>query len=745
MRRALLLFATVLLAPIAATTGSAATLAGKVHGIVTDSAGVALPNATVIVAELGRATTTDAEGKFTIRGVPVGDYHLSVMLLGYAPGHLVVRVPAEDSEVLATIRLTATPLRLTAMVVAASPTGTESDRLTQAALELSGRSLSRALGSSVAASLAGEPGVSQRYSGPVATMPVIRGLTGDRILILQDGERAGDLASSAADHGISVDPLAAQRLEVVRGPATLLYGNSALGGVVNVVSNDIPTAVPGHFEGYVATQGETVTPGGAFSAGGTMAVGDRSAVSVRAGLRELGGLRTGGGTTLSGTDSRALNATVGYGLIGERANAGLALRVYDFEYGIPSAPGDPRAGVRLNGRRVGLSGKGGVQLRSRRISYLRVEGTVQDFAQDEIEPGGEVGTSFSLKTQTLNAQATTGFGRVKGALGVQGLFKQYAASGEEALTPGANSVGLGIFLFQEIALSRLRDHDSGTQLQIGARWDRYAISSDAGNAKFGPAQTSAFNNFSGSLGASVRLSDAFSLSGSLASAFRAPTVEELHSNGVHAANGSYDVGNPSLRAERSLGAELIARLRSGRVSAQVAAYSNAISNYVTTDFLSDTIVDGTPMPLARFVQANASLRGVEGSIETRVGEAWVASLSGDLVRGALADGGGPLPFLPPARIGGGLRWELARRFVATDIRHGFKQDRVTGGVDAATAAYTLVNVSAGQQWLVGNVLHRMTLRVDNLADARYFDAASRIKRFAANPGRNVSLIYQLQF
>ncbi|MBX9854498.1 MAG: TonB-dependent receptor plug domain-containing protein [Gemmatimonadaceae bacterium] len=391
------MFATVLLAPIAATTGSAATLAGKVHGIVTDSAGVALPNATVIVAELGRATTTDAEGKFTIRGVPVGDYHLSVMLLGYAPGHLVVRVPAEDSEVLATIRLTATPLRLTAMVVAASPTGTESDRLTQAALELSGRSLSRALGSSVAASLAGEPGVSQRYSGPVATMPVIRGLTGDRILILQDGERAGDLASSAADHGISVDPLAAQRLEVVRGPATLLYGNSALGGVVNVVSNDIPTAVPGHFEGYVATQGETVTPGGAFSAGGTMAVGDRSAVSVRAGLRELGSLRTGGGTTLSGTDSRALNATVGYGLIGERANAGLALRVYDFEYGIPSAPGDPQAGVRLNGRRVGLSGKGGVQLRSRRISYLRVEGTVQDFAQDEIEPGGEVGTSFSLK------------------------------------------------------------------------------------------------------------------------------------------------------------------------------------------------------------------------------------------------------------------------------------------------------------------------------------------------------------
>jgi iron complex outermembrane receptor protein len=118
---------------------------------------------------------------------------------------------------------------------------------------------------------------------------------------------------------------------------------------------------------------------------------------------------------------------------------------------------------------------------------------------------------------------------------------------------------------------------------------------------------------------------------------------------------------------------------------------------------------------------------------------------GDLVRGEFSDGGA-LPFMPPARLGGGLRWESRGRFLSGDLRHGFAQERVSGGeVDVATPAYTLVNISAGRQWIAGNILHQLTLRVDNVGDTRYFDAASRIKRFAANPGRNVSIVDQVQF
>ena len=151
------------------------------------------------------------------------------------------------------------------------------------------------------------------------------------------------------------------------------------------------------------------------------------------------------------------------------------------------------------------------------------------------------------------------------------------------------------------------------------------------------------------------------------------------------------------------------------------------------------------MPVNRFTQADAQLAGLEASLEARIGGPFVASLMGDLVRGEFTDGG-PLPFMPPARIGGGVRMERGRWSASADVRHALAQDRVTGGdVDIATDAYTLVNLSAGTQWLVGNVLHQVTLRADNVGDVRYFDAASRIKRFAANPGRNVSLVYRVNF
>ncbi len=755
IRRApVLALLTSLFSPVAAAAAGPSVLpapatAPAVFGTVVDSAGVPLFNATVIVAEVSRATTTNAQGEFVLRGLPAGEYHLSITLIGYAPGHTVVRLPAEGEDVRVRVVMNRTPLRLNSVVVSASPTGTETERLTTAALELSGRALARTIGSSVASTLASEPGVSQRYGGPAATMPVIRGLTGDRILILQDGDRSGDLASSASDHGVSVDPLAAQRIEVVRGPASLLYGNNALGGVVNVVSNDIPTSVPTHLEGYVGSQSESVTPGAAVSAGITTGLGTHGALAVRGGYRDMGSLRTGGAFTLDGTDSRAINASLGYGFVGERGNAGLALKTYDFDYGIPAPAGDPEAGIRIEGRRTGVSARSGVQLGRAALPYLRVEATAQDYAHDEVEPDGAIGTHFQLRTQTMNAQATTAFGRFKGALGLQGLFKQYAATGEEALTPAANSSGIGAFIYQEIELSEGEGHEAGhkggSQLQFGARWDNYSIVSRTGDPKFGPGRTTDFSNASGSVGLSYSVTEVVTVSGSVARAFRAPTVEELYSNAFHAAAGTYDVGNAALEAETSTGAEAILRVGGARVTAQFSAYVNRVANYVTPDIVGDTLVDAELVPLNRFTQADAQLSGLEAMLETRLGSSVVASVMGDVVRGEFVDGGA-LPFMPPARVGGGLRWENARFSASGDVKHGFAQDRVTGGaVDVATDAYTLVNLSAGTQWLVGSILHRLTLRADNLGDVRYFDSASRIKSFAANPGRNVSLVYQVQF
>lgn len=729
----------------ASTAHAAAPFSPAITGIVRDSSGTPLGLVQVMIAEAGRTTSTNDEGKFTFRGLPPGTYHLTTLLIGYKPGHAVVLLPASGADVQVTITMIGTTLRLQAVsVTAASNTG-EAAGVAQATTELSGAALQRSIGNSLAQTLSSEPGMAMRYNGPAATMPVIRGLTGDRILVLQDGARSGDLSSAAVDHATSIDPLASQRIEVVRGPASLLYGNNALGGVVNVISNDIPTDVPGHVDGSVAVQTESVNPGGAFNAGVLVPVSRSVAVSVRGGMRRTDPVKIGGGGTLPGTSTRSWNTVVGLGVVRDKAQAGIAFKAYDNNYGLPAETPES-GGIRIDGHRYELAGRLALNTGWTGLGQLRFDGAAQDYAHDELEADGAIGTAFRLKTQTVGVTAPTRFGRLSGTIGAQGLFKQYAATGEEALTPAANSSAGGAFLFQELPLRAATgaDDEGGPRLQLGARYDAYRIASKAGVAKFGPARTIDLTSVSGSLGVAIPVNAHVSLSGSVARGFRAPTVEELFSNAVHEATGSYELGNPQLQAEHSLGLDAVLRIEGSTLSGQFSAYANQVQNYVAPDVTRDTVVDGETMPLARYGQQDASLRGVEAQLELKATPTLVVGLMGDLTHGGFSNGA-PLPFMPAARLGGSMRWNNGRFNIGTDARRVMKQTDVTGGQDAVTDAYTLVNISAGLNLMRAARLHTLTLRLDNVGDVKYYDATSRIKSFAANPGRNAAMVYKVMF
>lgn len=751
-----------------------------VAGVVRDANGAPLPNVQIHLTTLQRTTTSDALGNFFFRGLNPGRYHLDSYFLGFAPGHAEFEVPATGDTVHVVIVMQQTPLRLQSVQVTAVATG-DTRTATQSTVELSGQALARNVGATVAQTLAAEPGLAVRFNGPAASAPMIRGLTGDRILMLQDGQRAGDLSSSSADHAVTVDPLAAQRVEVVRGPASLLYGNNALGGVVNVVQNDIPTEIPSSVQGYLAGQAESVTPGGAGSMSVTLPVAGSWAVTVRGNARSLDDMRAGGGgPRLANSHSRNHSGTLGVGYVGSRLTGGLAYRGNAFDYGIPAPANDPELGAHIDGRRDELVGRSEFNFGKSGVRSIRVDGTAQWYSHDEIEPTGDVGTSFTLRTQTLNALARTGYGRLSGAMGAQTLLKQYAATGEEALTPAANSNSVGAFLFQELALRGDVPVERSPSVQLGARVDYYGIESlDSDDAKFGAGRSRSFTNFSGSLGAGLPLAGGVTLSGSLSRAFRAPTVEELFSNGFHHAAGSYDVGDPGLRAETNTGAEAVLRLQAGNVSGQFSAYLNRIDNYITPHFVGDTLLhvghdhdnadpadeehdELTPVPLNRYTQADAALRGLEGQLELRVARHFVLGAMGDLVRGDFRGSRDPLPFLPAARVGASARYDDGHFSIGADTRHAFARDRASAAatcpiagqvvddtpescVDLPTPAYTLVNLSAGYNRIVGGYVHSITLRADNVGDVRYWDASSRLKRFAPNPGRNLSVVYKVLF
>jgi iron complex outermembrane receptor protein len=747
-RRALVALAAVLAgagAAHAAPAPDSVELAPPIVGTVRDAAGNGLPNARIVINELNRSILSANDGSFVIRAIRPGTYHLDVTLLGYAPSHAVVTVPVDGPDVRVEIVLRPTVLSLEGINVTASPRSADPLNITQSTVELSGKALERNLGTNVAQTLASQPGLSTRYGGPAASTPVIRGLAGERVLVVQNGQRTGDLSSTSADHALSVDPLAASRIEVVRGPASLLYGNNALGGVVNVISTDIPTTIPGEVSGFFAAQGESVNPGGALTGELTMPLGETFAISARGGGRRVEDVRTGGGGTLDNTFYNNLYGTAGLGYVTEQVQGGLSFGGYTFDYGLPAPPGAEEAGVSIEGNRLEANGRATVAFGDRGFTTLRLDANAQRYRHDEIEPEGEVGTRFRLDTQTGNLTAKTRFGRFDGAVGVSALRKDYSPEGEEALTPGAESRTGGVFVYQELPLGAEAD---GPSLQVGARYDVYHVRPDeTDDERFSEVRDREFSNFSGSLGLNVPVTDQLSASLSVAQSFRAPTVEELFSNAFHHAVGTYDVGDPDLELEVNRGAEAVLRAQSERINAQVAAFYSRIDNYITPEVVGDTAIfdehegEEIGVPLNRFRQDDAHLRGLEGQVEAVVGRNVVLGVMGDLVRGDFIDGG-PLPFMPAARVGGSARWDDGTYSLGLEARHAFEQERAEP-TEFRTDPYTLVNASAGLSLRRGGRIHSIVLRADNLLDEEYREPTSRI--LVPSPGRNLSLVYRILF
>lgn len=712
-----------------------------VVGRVVDEAGTGLAQALVLDEGSGRMVETDAAGRFQLRSLPSGRHRLRVTLLGYAPVVREVEVAATGRLPEVVIALTSTPLSLPGLQVTGTAMGRDPLAVTQSTAQLSGKLLERELSTTLAETLRSQPGLSVRYNGPAAAAPVVRGLTGDRVLILQDGQRTADLSGSADDHGVTIDPLAAQRIEVVRGPATLLYGNNALGGVVNVISGDLPTMLPTRGNWLVGVQTESAYPGGSGLVKATLPLGGAWVLSARAGGKRVGDVRISRdsvlGDRLRNTDMRSVDGSVGLGYIGDRVTAGGAFKAYDFDYGLPVAPDTDPVGIR--GHRVEGSGRAELTFSSAYFPTLRVEGTAQDYAHDEFDvASGAVLQAFALRTETLNLTLRQGrLGPLsEGAWGVSALFKDYAATGPEALTPAALSRSFGVFGFQELAFGA-----GGPALQLGGRYDTYRIESHA-SENFGAGRTNDYRALSGSVGLRVPLAEGASLGVSYARSFRAPTVEELFSGAYHAGTGSVEYGDPGLREERGRGLEGVLRVQRGRVHGQVSVYRNAIEDFVFLAERGDTVIDGADVQVLAYTQERATLTGAEGSLEWAATPQLVLLVMGDVVHAELRDGT-PLSFMPPARLGGEVRWDDGTYSAGWQVHREFRQDRIGAAGESPTEAHTIFRLSAGVRKRQGRLTHSLALRGDNLTNEPHREATSRIKDFAPNPGRNISLVYRV--
>lgn len=718
---------------------AASQVAAAVTVRITDQSATPVRGARLEVVGADVGVSAGADGRARLR-LAAGLHRVLVTALGFAPRQLHLEIVGDGTDRIEVV-LERTALSLAGVTVTAAPTAQSLGDVAAPVSSMDARALNRSLANSLSATLSRQAGVTVRSQGPAASMPIIRGLTGDRIVVLQDGQRAADLASTASDHGITVDPLAARGIEVVRGPAALLYGSNALGGVVNVISDDIPRVIPAGRTTSLALTTESAMRGGGGWGEVVQPLGQHAAVTMKGGARSHADQLLPAGPRLGNTSSRNRSAVIGAGASRDGWAAGMAWRRYGFEYGLPYRD-RPEEGIRLRGAREELLARATVP-RVGPFSQLRVEGGHQRYAHDEVATTGDVATTLGLVTtqlQMIGAVRPAGV-VAGGALGLTWSTRENGVTGEQALTPPSRVEQTGAVLFQEVRVAnRLR-------VPVSVRVERTSIRS-VSSVQFGDAVSRRFDAVSASGGVVWSLFRAGSLALSGAHAVRAPSVEELFSRAGHAGTGAYEIGNAALAPEVTDGVDLVWRVERPGMRAQVAGYHSSVRGWIgmyPTGRDTSVVVGDVAKVLPLFVvsQRPARLTGLEFDVERVIRAHVVAGLVGDVMRARDATGGA-LPFMPAARLGGHVRYDNQRVQLGGAVRRQARQGEVPDG-EYRAPGYTQVDGFLGLTWFAGPAMHGVMLRVDNAGNRLTRDATSRAKDYAPNAGRNLSLTYRVSW
>jgi iron complex outermembrane receptor protein len=640
--------------------------------------------------------------------------------------------------------------------------------------------------------LANIPGVSSSGFAPGVSRPVLRGFGGERVRVLTDGVGAIDASSTSDDHAVTVDPLIASRIEVLRGPAVLLYGSQAIGGAVNVITKRIPPAVPDediHIDALAAADtASNLLEGGlsvdvpltsnvAFHVDGSYRntddlriAGFAASDTLRADLLaaadeeeaeghadEAEELREGanvrGRLPNSWTETWTLGT--GFAVFSGESNFGVSFDIYDTSYGIPGLPGVGHVhegeGGEEGGEAEGEHGEEDVSIGMRRyradmrgvldlgdgfFDKVQARAGWSDYTHTEFE-GDEIGTVFDVEGVEGRLELVQSRrGGWSGSLGAQASHTDFTAIGDEAFVPSNTTDNIALFTLQEVDLAPV-------ELEFGGRFEHITV-----DAREALGEKRSFSSLSGAAGASYGLlataSDDLRIGLNLSHAERSPSAQELFADGPHIATQQFEIGNADLGTERSWGVEGYLRGNVGALTLSASVYRNWFDGFI---FLSDTGLEEDGLEVFRFLQQDANQFGLEGEIAMPLMESsdftLTGELRGDYVRATLVDGS-PVPRIPPLSLAGALEASVDHFDLRAEVEWTARQDRLSAH-ETATDGYTFVNLSLAWHPLEGSNNVTLLLQADNVFDVEARNHTSFTKEFVPMAGRNVKLTARASF
>jgi iron complex outermembrane receptor protein len=667
-------------------------------------------------------------------------------------------------------------------VIVTAPFQQSEDDVLQGTSVLTGEALTRELRTTIGETLARQPGVSATSFGPSASRPVLRGLQGERVRVLTDGIGSIDVSNTSVDHAVVIDPLLAQRIEVLRGPSALLFGSSAIGGVVNVIDTRIPRTVPeaGYRVNAIGTFGSAANER-SVGAAGDVAIGRHLVLHADGSYLKSGDLDTGGSILSQSARAQALSqvglpqdvqdgedpidfaataglrgklpnsaaetwtAGVGASIITDTGMLGVSYSHYDSLYGVPlryaTLVGQEQEAPRLDIAQDRVDLRAEVETGGGFLDRIRLRAGQAKYRHFELEDTGEIATTFrsnGLEGRLELVQADRSGWR--GASGVQFFNRQFDVLGDEAFVPRNETNQTGLFTLQQVDFG-------GFKAEAGVRYeftDQVAKTADD-DLRFFRGQRS-FGALSGSLGASYALNDGIRIGLNGSYTERAPSAEELFANGGHAGTQAYELGNPDFRLERSKGLEAVFHAHGEGFSFDVSAYYNWFDNFISENQVGQGVCEAAAAPSGREVdlpcfqyqQVDARFYGFEADASVRLAQIGTTTINADFVGDytrATLKGTGPVPRIPPLRLLGGIEAQGDRFTARGEVEHVFEQDRIAA-FETPTADYTLVNASISLRPFGRANNTTLLLSANNIFDVVARRHASFLKDFAPLAGRD---------
>ena len=728
-----------------ATTVSA--LSGALTGRVLDSeSNDPIGWTTVVVEGTERGQMTDEQGTFFFSDLPVGRHVIQTLHVSYHDTRFAVEITAGDT--------TRVDLHIGHQELILEGVQIEDQRVRSLApldepdVIFSGNKLRQNLSQTIAETIDYEPGIAQRSMGPAPARPVLRGLGGDRLLILEDGERTGDLSATSSDHAVAVDPMTTQRIEITRGPETMVYGSNALGGVINVRRGYVPVERTEKAGGSFSWQGESVNEGLSSGIELIQPLGRTLALRADGSLRKAGNVSTPRGELIN-TGIQTGNVSLGLSTVHERGHVGGAIGAYRSDYGIPPDP----SGGHPNGVTIDME-RQHAELRAQwrgdmgiGLQTLDIHHSFSRYWHAEYEDRRTLGMEFGVLTHNGGAQMRWGpsGARQRSALGFWYEYRNYASAGLN-FTPDAEEYAGAIFSYSKWQHGPWKAQGSLRADLRRVEPDQISEALLVGQVEVGRIRTRSFSGLSGGFSFQYQPHTQISTGATFMRTFRAPGIEELFSKGPHLAAYTFEVGSSNLDSEQAWGTEFFVEFRRARNYLSIALFRNQIDGYIFPKNTGQRSWRRADLILYQTVGLDAMMHGVETSFGWHFTKRWKTVGTLSYVRGTLPDlGNEAIPRLPPLQGRIGLTYEPREELEWTgSLRWANDQKRI-GPFETPTDGYAVLDLSGRYNVYWRGHLHAFSVGLQNSTNAVYRKHLNRIKELLPEPGRSARLLHKVFF